>query len=170
MVKWLRNSQSSMVVLTLVRLYVGYVWLTSGWGKIASGNFTAEGMIQQAIKSPVTGATGSPAYGWFTKFLENIVQPNMGLFDFMVQYGELLIGLGLIFGTLTTLASFFGLGLNFTYLLAGMISTNPVLIILQILLLVAGLNAGKIGGDRWVIPFVREKVPFMGKSKSTVEK
>ncbi|MBU7568841.1 DoxX family membrane protein [Weissella sagaensis] len=168
MVNWLRNSKSSMVVLTLIRLYVGYVWLTSGWSKISSGNFTSEAMVQQAIKTPVTGATGAPAYDWYTKFLENIVQPNLGIFDFMVQYGELLIGLGLIFGTLTTLATFFGLGLNFNYLLAGMISTNPILIILGTLLLVAGLNAGKIGGDRWVIPFIREKVPFMAKNKRNI--
>ncbi|MGO3469246.1 MAG: Crp/Fnr family transcriptional regulator [Weissella hellenica] len=168
MVNWLRNSKSSMVVLTLIRLYVGYVWLTSGWSKIASGSFTSEAMVQQAIKSPVTGATGAPAYDWYTKFLENIVQPNLGIFDFMVQYGELLIGLELIFGTLTTLATFFGLGLNFTYLLAGMISTNPILIILGTLLLVAGLNAGKIGGDRWVIPFIREKMPFMSKNKRNI--
>ncbi len=56
------------------------------------------------------------------------------------------------------------MGLNFNYLLAGMISTNPLLLFLELIILVAGFNAGKIGLDRWVVPFMREKLPFLKKS------
>ena len=67
-------------------------------------------------------------------------------------------------GTLTTAASFFAMGLNFTYLLAGTISTNPLLLLLEFIVLVAGFNAGKIGLDHWVVPFLRRKIPFLKRS------
>lgn len=79
----------------------------------------------------------------------------------MVSWGELLVGLGLIFGTLTTAAAFFGLLMNFSYLLAGTVSINPTFILIQFFILVAGFNAGKIGLDYWVIPFLRKKIPFL---------
>lgn len=118
MVKWLRSSKTSMVINTFIRLYLGFVWFMAGFEKVSSGNFSANSMINMAIKSPVKDANGQPAYDWYTSFLKTIVEPNVGLFNFFVQYGELLIGLGLILGTLTTAASFFAMGLNFTYLLA----------------------------------------------------
>ena len=164
MVKWLRSSKTSMVISTLIRLYLGFTWLMAGFEKVSSGKFSAEGMINMAIKNPVKDAGGQPAYDWYTSFLKTIVEPNVGLFDFLVQYGELLIGLGLILGTLTTAASFFAMGLNFTYLLAGTISTNPLLLLLEFIVLVAGFNAGKIGLDHWVVPFLRRKIPFLKRS------
>ena len=164
MVKWLRSSKTSMVISTIIRLYVGIVWFLSGFGKISSGNFSASSMIDMAIKNPVKDANGQPAYDFYTSFLKSVVQPNIDVFNFLVEYGELFIGMGLIFGTLTTAATFFAMGLNFNYLLAGMISTNPLLLFLELIILVAGFNAGKIGLDRWVIPFMREKLPFLKKS------
>lgn len=164
MVKWLRSSKTSMVITTFIRLYLGFVWFMAGFEKVSSGNFSANSMINMAIKSPVKDANGQPAYDWYTSFLKTIVEPNVGLFNFFVQYGELLIGLGLILGTLTTAASFFAMGLNFTYLLAGTISTNPLLLLLEFIVLVTGFNAGKIGLDHWVVPFLRRKMPFLQRS------
>jgi thiosulfate dehydrogenase [quinone] large subunit len=39
--------------------------------------------------------------------------------------------------------------------MAGTISTNPMDILLGVIILFAGYNAGKLGLDRWVIPFIR---------------
>lgn len=89
-----------MVISTIIRLYVGVVWFLSGFGKISSGNFSASSMIDMAIKNPVTDAIGQPAYDFYTSFLKSVVQPNIEVFNFLVEYGELFIGLGLIFGTL----------------------------------------------------------------------
>jgi thiosulfate dehydrogenase [quinone] large subunit len=54
---------------------------------------------------------------------------------------------------LTTVAMFFGLVMNFSYLMAGAISTNPTDILLGVIILFAGYNAGKFGLDNWVKPF-----------------
>lgn len=78
------------------------------------------------------------------------------IFNTIVPLGEFLVGLGLILGCLTTLACFFALVMNFSYLMAGTVSHNPSDILLGVIILFAGFNAGKFGLDRWVIPFIRK--------------
>lgn len=165
---WLKNSRSGLVVVTLVRLFAGVEWLAAGVGKF-TGDFSAKSFIVHAIDHPVQDDFGRVAYPWFTSFLKEVVRPQIGLFDFLVQYGELLIGLGLILGTLTTIANFFGLALNFVYLLAGSISTNPLLLLLEIIILLAGANRFKIGFDYWLIPYLHRKLPFLDRKKKKYE-
>ena len=118
-------------------------------------------LFNSEYKRPVLDDTGVNAYPWYTDFLEEFVFPNIELFDFLVSWGELLVGLGSLFGTLTTTAAFFGLLMNFSYLLAGTASINPTSILIQFFILVAGFNAGKIGLAYWVIFFLRNKMPFL---------
>jgi thiosulfate dehydrogenase [quinone] large subunit len=49
---------------------------------------------------------------------------------------------------------FFGLVMNFSFFLAGTVSHNPRDIFLGFIILTAGYNAGRIGLDRWVVPFI----------------
>ncbi|HJE98352.1 MAG TPA: DoxX family membrane protein [Ligilactobacillus acidipiscis] len=165
---WLRSSKSGLVIVTIVRIFAGAEWLIAGLSKF-SGSFTAKSFVQRAIDHPVQDDFGREAYPWFTSFLKTIVQPQIGLFDFLVQYGELLIGLGLLLGTLTTAANFFGMALNLIYLLAGSISTNPLLLLLEIIILFAGTNRFKIGLDYWLNPYLRRKLPFLDRKKKKHE-
>ncbi|MFD1671242.1 DoxX family membrane protein [Agrilactobacillus yilanensis] len=160
MINWLRNSKIAMWLLTVMRLYLGYQWTIDGFGKVTKG-FDAQGFIMNAINNPVLTPEKATAYPHYVGFLKSFAQPNIAFFNFAVSWGELLVGLGLLFGTLTTLAAFFGMVMNFAYLFAGTISVNPLFIILEIFFLMAGLNAGKIGLDRWVIPFFRKRLPFL---------
>ncbi|MDN6640075.1 MAG: DoxX family membrane protein [Tetragenococcus sp.] len=162
MVKWLKTSKIAMWILTVLRVYLGFQWAVSGWTKV-SGSFSAQGLIQGAIETPVADDAGANAYPWYTNFLESAVLPNIDLFDFMVSWGELLVGLGLLFGALTTAAAFFGMVMNFSYLLAGTVSVNPLFILIQLFILIAGFNASKVGLDYWIIPFLRDKIPFLKK-------
>jgi thiosulfate dehydrogenase (quinone) large subunit len=54
----------------------------------------------------------------------------------------------------TGIAAFFGGFMNASYLLAGTISSNPVLFILATLLVLAWRTAGYWGLDRWLLPRV----------------
>lgn len=120
-------------------------------------------MIIGAIKNPVLTPEKTPAFPWYDWFLN--VATNHGqstaAFSFLVSWGELLVGLGLLFGTLTLAAAFFGLVMNFSYLGAGVVSVNPTFIFIGALLLIGGYNSGKIGLDHWVTPFLRSKIPFL---------
>jgi thiosulfate dehydrogenase [quinone] large subunit len=153
--KFLRENKISAAILTVLRLYLGYAWLTAGFHKL-TGGFDASGFLKGAIGNPVKGPDGSVVYGWFVDFLQHFALPNAHIFNTIVPLGEFLVGLGLILGCLTTTAMFFGLVMNFSYMFAGTISTNPMDILLGVIIIAAGYNAGRIGLDRWVIPFIRK--------------
>lgn len=121
-----------------------------------------------AVKHPVLNSSKGIEYPTFHAFLQSFALPNVGLFNFLVPWGEFLIGLGLIFGILTTTAAFFGLFLNFTYMLAGTISSNPWDVLFGIFIIVGGYNAGKFGGDYWVIPWVRKHITKLASAEVEV--
>jgi uncharacterized membrane protein YphA (DoxX/SURF4 family) len=154
--KFLRENKIASYILTVLRLYLGYSWISGGIGKLTSGGFDASGFLKGAIANPVKGPDGAVVFGWYVDFLKHFALPNVDIFNVIVPWGETLIGLGLILGCLTTAAMFFGLVMNFSFFLAGTVSHNPRDIFLGFIILTAGYNAGKIGLDRWVVPFVRK--------------
>ncbi len=168
---WLRNNTVAAGILAVIRIYWGYSWITAGYHKIADG-FDATGYLTNAVANPVSGPDG-PVYQWYTDFLSNFALPHVEFFNVLVPWGEFLVGLGLILGCLTTLAAFFGLVMNFSFLLSGAISHIPTDIIMGVIILVAGYNAGKFGLDRFVIPYFHKiignyrKKPAATKSKAT---
>lgn len=152
-VRWLRESAVASWLLLLIRLYVGYKWLTSGWGKV-TGGFDAAGFLAGALEK--SSGENPTVQSWWATFLEHFALPNVGLFNVLVPYGEMLVGLGLIFGAFTWLAAFFGMVMNFAFLFSGTVSTNPLLLLLEIFIVVAGSNAGRIGLDYFIMPYFRK--------------
>ncbi|MDQ0974929.1 thiosulfate dehydrogenase [quinone] large subunit [Neobacillus niacini] len=153
--KFLRENKISAAILTVIRLYLGYSWFTAGFHKI-TGGFDASGFLKGATANPVKGPDGNMVYAWYVDFLKDFALPNIDVFNFIVPWGETLIGLGLLLGCLTTAAMFFGLVMNFSFFLAGTVSHNPTDIFLGFIILAAGFNAGKYGLDRRVVPFIRK--------------
>jgi len=106
----------------------------------------------------VGGAVASPdTPGWYVWFLQNIVQPNAGLFATLVALGEFAVGLGLLVGLLTGIAAFGAVFLNANFVLAGALGSNPALIVLGTLLALAWRNAGWIGLDRGLLSWIHER-------------
>lgn len=123
--------------LSFLRAFVGVVWIHAGIEKIISPEFFAN-----FPKTIAYFASKNPN-GFFIDFLSNFVAPNSAVFSRLVAYGELLVGLGLLFGLLTNISAAVGLFLNIMfYLGAGWtsISTatlNVQMIVLQIIILSA---------------------------------
>ena len=59
----------------------------------------------------------------YASFLQSVVLPNATVFVYLVTFGEVLIGLGLIFGVLTGIAAFFGVFMNLNFLLDRYVSS-----------------------------------------------
>jgi thiosulfate dehydrogenase (quinone) large subunit len=143
----------------IMRLYVGWEWVVTGWEKIQSPSWVGPdagkaltGFIMGALKK--TGGAHPDVFGWYAQFLHDFVLPNVSFFSHLVAYGELFVGLGLIFGLFTGIAAFFGAFMNMNYLFAGTLSTNPLLFLLELLLILAWRVAGFLGLDRIVLPLL----------------
>jgi thiosulfate dehydrogenase [quinone] large subunit len=153
--RFFQGSENSAVMWFVVRMYVGAEWFTAGWEKVTS---PAWGTSGKALSGFVAGALAkasgaNPAVqGWYAAFLHNAVLPGAGFFSVVVSYGELAVGLGLLFGVLTGIAAGFGVLMNMNYLLAGTVSTNPILGILGLFLVLSWRVAGWLGIDRWLLP------------------
>ena len=163
MMRFWRDNIWAAAALTLIRILLGYQWLTAGWHKITGAQpFDATGFLNRALANPVLDkATGEAVYPTFNVFLEAFVLPNIKLINVLIPYGELLIGLGLILGTLTAIAAFFGLLMNFMFMFAGTVSTNPWLMLLGIMVVIAGTNAGRFGLDHYVLPLLHKVIEHM---------
>lgn len=162
-VDFIRNNKIAAGILTFLRVYIGYQWLTAGYGKITGGEFDATGFLHGAVAS----ASGEhPAVqGWWAAFLEAIAIPNAELFTFIVMWGEFLVGIALILGIFTNFAALMGIIMNFAFLFSGTVSTNAQMVLITVFLIVAGYNAGKYGLDRWIIPFLKDHKPINKKHK-----
>lgn len=154
--RFLFNDTRSSIFWLIVRLYVGYVWLLAGWHKITDDAWVGSnagkavaGYLQGVI---VKSQETTDVAGWYAFFIEHIALPNATLFSYLVAFGELFVGLGLIVGLFTGIAAFFGTFMNVAFLFAGTVSSNPLLFILGTWLVLAWKNAGWYGLDRWVLP------------------
>ncbi|MGO3056492.1 DoxX family protein [Halomonas sp. AOP43-A1-21] len=151
-----RTNKYAAFVWLVLRLYLGITWLTLGIGKMTSG-FDAQGFLSNAVANPVM-REGSMVYPNYVAFLDNVALPYADIINVVIPFGEVLVGLGLIVGVLTSYAAFFAIVMNMSFLMAGTVSANPWMIALTFFLLVAGANAGRFGGDRWVLPYIRNKI------------
>lgn len=142
----------------ILRVYLGWSWLTSGWGKISGGAW----MGGEPLKGFWTGAVQVPAEGrppiafdWYRNFLQFML--DQGWYQWfapLIAYGEVLVGIALILGALTGIAAFFGAFMNWNFIMAGAASTNGMLLTLAVLLVLAWKVAGWWGLDRWLLPLL----------------
>ncbi len=158
MTDYFKGTKGSWIWLVL-RLYVGYQWALGGWGKLTGENaFNATGFLKGAIAKATPAAPGAKpvVQGWWADFLEGFALPNASLFNFLVPWGELLVGLALIFGFATIFAAVMGMVMNFAFLLSGTVSSNPNYLIIEFLIVAVGAGyAGYIGIDYWFRPMYR---------------
>ncbi|MDO8521490.1 MAG: DoxX family membrane protein [bacterium] len=157
----------------IVRVYLGWTWLHAGYEKLVNptGVWVGE-KAGTAIAGFVTGALGKTAEGlalagksaahpdvtvWYGWFLENCVGTAPVLWAYLITFGEIAAGLGLIFGVLASVAAAGALVMNFSFLLAGTVSVNPVLALLTIPLLLAHKVAGNIGVEKFVRDYMEKK-------------
>lgn len=155
--KWLFSSTATAWFWLIVRLYVGYQWVKAGSEKLTSPAWTGNhagsaltGFVKGALAK--VGGDHPAVQAWYGNFLNSVVLPHAAAFGWIVSLVEVAVGIALILGLFTGIAAFSGGFMNVNYLLAGTVSTNPILFVLATWLVLAWRNAGWIGLDRWVLP------------------
>lgn len=144
----------------LARLYVGYSWLTSGWGKTKNPAWietgaALQGFWERAVQVPEPPARPPIAFDWYRAFIQFLLNGgHYTWFAKLIVFGEILIGLALILGMFTGVAAFLGGFMNWNFMMAGTASINPLLFTLSIMLVLAWKTAGWWGLDRWLLPLL----------------
>lgn len=146
-------------LFTALRVWLGFQWLEAGLHKVGAAAWTganAGAAVAGFANGAIAKAAGdNPAVqAWYADFLEAVVIPNAAAFGYLVAWGEVFVGIGLILGVFTGFAALAGALMNINFLLAGTVSTNPILLVAAIAVLAAIEYAEAFGIDWYLRPRV----------------
>lgn len=135
----------------LLRLLMGWIFVWSGFDKLIRG-FDSSGFL-------VNGSQG-PLHGWFVSLGENTAATDV--INPLVVWGQILIGLALIFGLGTRFALFWAAAMMFMfYIVQFPPAHNPFmdehLVYIVVFALLGALGAGRILG----LDAVVERLPWV---------
>jgi thiosulfate dehydrogenase [quinone] large subunit len=147
------------VIWLVVRVLLGLSWMQAGLHKLQDPAWMQTGTAlmgywKNEVQIP---AKGNPpiAFDWYRGFIQSLLDAGTYVwFAKLVAMGETLIGIALILGLFTGIAAFFGGFMNWNYIMAGSASTNPLLFLAAILLILAWKTAGYWGFDRFLLPLL----------------
>lgn len=141
-----------------IRIFLGFEWIEAGWHKLTGGGWIDGGAAllgywQNAVKIPDAPARPPISFEWYRSFLQFLIDNHAQTwFGWLITFGEIAVGVGLLLGVLTGIAAFFGALMNMSFLLAGSASVNPVMFTFAVGLMLAWKVAGYYGVDRYLLP------------------
>jgi thiosulfate dehydrogenase [quinone] large subunit len=143
-------------VWLLARIWLGWVWLESGLGKISdpgwvSGGAAVKGYWERALGP---GAAGRPviAIDWYRSFIQALYDAQAWTWLApVIAWAEVICGVLLLLGLLTGFAAFVGSFLNWSFVMAGTASINGLMFAVSVLVMLAWKTAGWYGLDRWAL-------------------
>ncbi|MBI1279661.1 MAG: DoxX family protein [Anaerolineaceae bacterium] len=144
---------------TIVRVLLGLSWIDAASHKLNSAAWMETG---EALKGFWLGALAIPdggkskiAFDWYRQFLQGMVDNGSYVwFAKLIAVGELLVGIGLIVGAFVGIAAFFGALMNWNFIMAGSASTNGLLLVGAIVLVLAWKIAGYYGADYFLLRYL----------------
>jgi thiosulfate dehydrogenase [quinone] large subunit len=167
--KALNQPKYTGILWLVVRLWLGYEWVTAGFEKVFGAGSAAwvgpkagtaitgflKGAIAKSALAPDFDPTNAhPAVQtWYAYLVRDVFLPNATAFSYVVAYGEILVGVALILGIFTHFAALMGAIMNLSYLFAGTTSTNPQMLVIGLVILLAGgVAIGYYGLDFFARP------------------
>lgn len=154
--RFLFSDTRMSAVWTVVRVLIGLSWLQSGWGKLNNPAWMETGVALQgywtnAIQIPEQGRPPI-SFDWYRAFIEGLLDSGSYVwFAKLIAIGEVLVGVGLILGAFVGIAAFFAALMNWNFIMAGSASTNGLMLLGAIVLILAWKNAGYFGADYFLL-------------------
>jgi thiosulfate dehydrogenase [quinone] large subunit len=143
----------------VARVYLGWLWLDAGRQKLREdawmdGGLAVKGFWERSLQSPEQSRPPI-AYDWYRDIVQYMLDHHWYTWVApLIAVTETLLGIALILGLFTGAVALIGSFVNINFMLVGTASTNPVLFVIAIALMLAWRTAGWIGLDRWVLPIV----------------
>lgn len=133
---------SPEIAWALLRVFLGFSFVRSGFEKLGGFNGQA---LTGTLTSWINGGGKVPPNPnfWYVGFLKGTVITHADLFAKLVVYGEILVGIALMLGLLTSIAAILGAFMNANYYLAAAHtsastqSVNALFIVVQLLFALA---------------------------------
>jgi thiosulfate dehydrogenase [quinone] large subunit len=154
--KFLFSDTRAAPIWLVVRIALGLSWLDAASRKLGNPAWmeTGEalrGFWLNAVSLPEQGRPPI-TYDWYRGFIQGLLDAQAYTwFAKVIAYGEVLIGIALIVGAFVGIAAFFGAFMNWNFIMAGTASTNGLLGIAAILLVLAWKIAGYYGADFYLL-------------------
>jgi thiosulfate dehydrogenase (quinone) large subunit len=158
-VKFLFSDRRAAVLWLILRVWLGLQWVDAAMHKVGDPKWVETGVALKgywanAVKIPEAGRPPI-TFDWYRDFINFLlVNETYTWFGKVVAYGELLVGVALIIGAFVGIAAFFGAFMNWNFVMAGTASSNGLLLVLAVALILAWKVAGYLGADffllRWI--------------------
>jgi thiosulfate dehydrogenase (quinone) large subunit len=104
---------SYLWTVVILRITIGYFFFHAGWQKLTSG-FISKNVLLSILNGWVQHVNAL----WYKNFLLEYALPHSTIFSYLVTYGEILVGLALIFGFMTRGTALITIIMNLNYELA----------------------------------------------------
>ena len=159
LVKKLLNDPRAAWLWLPLRLWLGWQWIEASLHKVDNPAWvqTGEAIKGFWISAVAVPETGRPAiaFDWYRTFIQVLLDAEAYTwFAKLVAYGELLVGIALILGAFTGIAAFLGAFMNWNFMMVGAASTNPILFVIAVALILAWKVSGYIGLDYFLLPWL----------------
>lgn len=151
------NSTKWSWLWLIARVWLGYQWITASLHKLSDPAWmqtgeALKGFWVRAVAIPEAPARPAIAFDWYRSFLQFLIDhSSYTWFAKLVAVGEFLIGVALILGLFVGIAALLGGFMNWNFMMAGTASTNPLLFLIAVLLILAWKTAGYWGLDRFML-------------------
>lgn len=141
---------------TVIRVLLGFAWLDAGLHKVSDPAWmqSGEAILGYWTRAVAIPEGGRPAisFDWYRSFLQTLIDAGTyNWFAKLIAVGEVVVGVALIIGAFVGIMAFFAALMNWNFIMAGTASTNGLLLIGAILLILAWKTAGYYGADYFLL-------------------